>query len=425
MTDAISRANAAVPAPTHDAHSSDPLRLGWMQGHPPALDKLVRFADGNHYRFPQSRWSFSHFRELGPTRAVRRGSSVAELPRAPRDDLDALPFETLVTRQAMTWGQSLAANFTDGIVVLHRGHVVFERYFGALQPDDQHIAFSVTKSLVGLLAACLVHDGLLDEQAPVSHWVPELAGSAFADATLRHLLDMTTGLDYSEDYADPAAQIHQHARAGGMLAREPGYAGPDSFYQYLQTVRPLGAHGRGFAYKTVNTDTLGWVIRRATGRGLAELLSERLWQPLGAEQEAYFMLDSHGTEFAGGGLNTALRDLARVGEMMRLDGHFNGRQVVPAAVVADIRRGADPAHFAQAGYALLPGWSYRNMWWVTHNAHGAYCARGVHGQLVYIDPSAEMVIARYASHPQAANVHLDPTSLPAWAALAAHLRARP
>ncbi len=419
----MAQVNAPAASPQLDAQSSDPASLGWMQGHPPARDKLVRFADGNHYRFPQSRWSFSHFRELGPTRAVPRGASPAELPLALRDDIEAIRFETLLTRQSMTWAESLAANFTDGIVVLHRGHVVFERYFGALQPVGQHIAFSVTKSFIGVLAATLIHEGLLDEQAPVSRWVPELAGSAFGQATLRHLLDMTSGLDYSENYADPAAQIHQHARAGGILWREPGYAGPDSFYEFLQTVRPLGSHGQGFAYKTVNTDALGWVIRRATGASLAELLSQRIWQPLGAEQEAYFSMDSHGTEFAGGGLNTALRDLARFGEMMRLGGLYNGQQIVPAAVVADIQRGANAAHFAQAGHALLPGWSYRNMWWVTHNAHGAYSARGVHGQLVWVDPRAQMVIARYASHPQAANMHLDPTSLPAWHALAQHLLA--
>ncbi len=412
---------APAPAPLN-AHTSDPLVQAWMQGSPPPRDKLVRFADGNHYRFPQSRWSFSHFRELAATRGVARGDAVSALPVALRDDIDGIAFDTLVSGQRMSWQQSLDANFTDGIVVLHRGHVVFERYFGALQPAGQHIAFSVTKSFIGLLGATLVHEGMLDAQAPVSHWVPELADSAFGNATLRQLLDMTTGLDYSENYADPAAHIHQHARAGGMLAREPGYAGPDGFYDYLKTVRPLGQHGQGFTYRTVNTDTLGWVICRATGQTLAALLRDRIWQPMGAEQDAYFTLDSHGTEFAGGGLNTSLRDLARVGEMLRGGGHFNGRQIVPAAVVMDIERGADPAHFAQAGYALLPGWSYRNMWWVTHNPHRAYMARGVHGQMIYVDPVAEMVIARYASHPQAANAHLDPTSLPAWHALATHLR---
>ena len=408
--------------PFADAQSTDPCTLGWMQGHPPPRDKLVRFADSSHYRFPQTRYSYSHMREFSATRAVPRGGPVAELPRAERDALDAVRFETLGEHRPMTWAEAFDASYTDGLVVLHRGCIVYEKYFGALRPEGQHIAFSVTKSFTGLLGAMLVHEGVLDEHAPVSRWVPELAASAFGPATIRQLLDMTTGLDYSENYADPAAHIHAHARAGGFFPRAADEPGPDSFYEFLKTVRPLGRHGEAFAYKTVNTDALGWVIRRATGCGLAQLLSERLWQPLGAEQDAYFGIDSHGTEFAGGGLNTGLRDLARVGEMMRCGGEFNGQRIVPAAVVADIERGADRAHFASAGYATLPGASYRNMWWVLHNAHGAYAARGVHGQLIYIDPLAEMVIARYASHPMAANVHLDPTSLPAWQAMGEHLR---
>lgn len=143
------------------------------------------------------------------------------------------------------------------------------------------------------------------------------------------------------------------------------------------------------------------------------------------EQDAYFEVDSVGTEFAGGGLNAGLRDLARFGEMMRRGGEWNGQQIIPRSVVEDIRKGGDRDAFAKAGYDLLPGWSYRDMWWVTHNEHGAYGARGVYGQAIYIDPKAEMVIARFASHPVAANAGNDPTSLPAYHALAKYLMAHP
>ncbi|HEX6214344.1 MAG TPA: serine hydrolase, partial [Vicinamibacterales bacterium] len=172
---------------------------------------------------------------------------------------------------------------------------------------------------------------------------------------------------------------------------------------------------------TVNTDVLGAVLRRVSGKSLSDLLSERIFSKLGAEHDAFFAVDSTGAEFAGAALNLTLRDLARFGEMMRLDGRFNGQQIVPKAVVDDTRRGGDVGRFAQAGYPTLPGWSYRNMWWVSHNEHGAYTARGIHGQAIYIDPKAEMVIARFASHPLAANVNLDPMSLPAYHAVARHL----
>jgi CubicO group peptidase (beta-lactamase class C family) len=267
----------------------------------------------------------------------------------------------------------------------------------------------------------LVAEGRLDPQALVPQYIPELKDTAFGDATVRQVLDMTTGLKYSENYADPDAEVWQHARAGSVFPRPPGYSGPQTFYEFLQTLQKDGEHGQAFAYRTVNTDVLGWLIRRVTGQSVGDVLSERIWQPLGAEEDGYILIDTVGSEFAGGGLNVTLRDLARFGEMMRLDGRFNGRQIVPKAVVDDIRRGADREHFAKAGYKLLPGWSYRNQWWITHNEHGAYAARGIHGQAIYVDPKAEMVIARFGSHPLAANANFDPTSLPAFHALAKHL----
>ena len=416
----------AQPALPPDAQASDPARLRWMAGSPPPADRIVRKEDGSFYRFPQFRWYFSHARQLGGTTNVSRGlGAPSPLPRAERADLDAVTFVPLGKTEPMTWGQAFDANYTDGVVVLHKGRIVYERYAGVLKPEGQHMAQSLTKSFFGTIAAVLVAEGQLDENAKVVQYVPELKDSAFGDATVRQVMDMRTGLKYSENYADPQAEIWMHLRAGGALPRPPGYQGPQSFYDFLKTVQKEGQHGGAFGYKTVNTDVLGWIIHRATGKSVGQVLSERIWSRLGMEQDAYFLVDSAGTEFAGAGLNTGLRDLARMGELMRRGGRwgglFSGEQVIPQAVVDDIRRGGDRAAFAPAGYATLPGWSYRNMWWVTHNEHGAYMARGVHGQAIYVDPTAEMVIARYASHSIAANAGNDATSLPAYHALAKYL----
>ena len=409
-----------------DATQSDPAILGWMMGSPPPEDRILRFSDGSYFRFPAMRWSVSNFRQLMPTVNVSRGlGAPVPVPRAMREDIDRLRFTPLGSADSMTWTESLAANYTDGIVVLHKGRIVYERYFGVFKEDGQHGAMSVTKSLIGTLGAMLVAEGALNPSKRVVEYVPELANSAFGDATLRQLLDMTTALKFSEDYADPTAEVWAHARAGNPLPKPKNYSGPRSYFEFLQTVKKQGEHGEAFGYKTANTDALGWIIARVTGRSVAVLLSERIWRHLGAEQDAYFSVDSIGTPFAGGGLNTGLRDLARFGEMVRNNGRFNGRQIVPEAAIKDIRRGGDRAVFAKAGYKLLPGWNYRNMWWVTNNEHGAFAARGVHGQAVYIDPEAEMVIARYASHPVASNAANDPTSLPAYHALAKHLIGRP
>ncbi|MDW5443192.1 serine hydrolase [Polaromonas sp. SM01] len=409
-----------------DAVASDPAKLGWMVGSPPPPDRTLRFEDGSYFQFPAMRWSVSNFRQLMPTTNVSRGlGAPLPLPRAEREDIDSVSFTPLGGNQPMSWLQSLLANYTDGIVVLHRGRVVYERYFGVLKDDGQHGLMSVSKSLAGTLGAALVAEGKLDADKRVADYVPELSRSAFGSATVRQLLDMTTGIRFSEDYADPKAEVWQHAAAGNPLPKPKGYTGPRSYYDFLQTVKPQGHHGEAFGYKTANTDALGWVIARATGRTVAQLLSERIWQRLGAEQDGYYTVDSIGTPFAGGGMNAGLRDLARFGEMLRNDGVFNGQQILPKAAIADIRQGGDKNNFAKAGYKLLPGWSYRDMWWVTHNDHGAYMARGVHGQALYIDPKAEMVIARFASNPVAGNAANDPTSLPAYHALAKYLIASP
>ena len=258
--------------------------------------------------------------------------------------------------------------------------------------------------------------------AHVARYIPELAGSGFGNATVAQVLDMTTAVDFTENYVD----VHRQPwwRTAEPLAcslatseAEP----PKSIYTFLATVVGNGQHGDAFTYRTPNTDVVGWLIARTTGESPAVVLSKRLWSRIGAEDDAYLVVDEDGTPQVGLSLNARLRDIARLGEVMRLGGHFNGQQIVPAAVVSDIRAGASREAFVKAGYATLPGWSYHNQWWISHDDHGAFMARGIHGQAIYVDPKAEMVIARFASHPLAGNVNLDPTSLPAYRAVADHL----
>jgi hypothetical protein len=396
-----------------------------MQGFPPPPDRIIRFADGTVYRFPQLRWSFSNMRQFVPTVNVSRGDGPPSvLPRAERTDLDSVELVTMDGRR-MTWADSLAANYTDGIVVLHRGTIVYERYFGVLDAARPHAAMSVTKSFVGTLAAMLAAEGAIDPSAPVTKYVPELASGAYGDASVRQVMDMTVGIKFSEDYADPNAEVWAYARAGGMLPAPSDYKGPRTFYEFLLTVQKEGTHGEAFAYKTVNTEVLAWIVARASGKSIATLTAERIWSQLGSEQDAFYSVDSIGTPSGGGGYSASLRDMARFGEALRLGGRYNGRQIVPQTVVDDIRRGASAAAFAKGGYdRTLPGWSYRNMWWVAPAESGVFAARGIHGQAIWVDPKSEVVIARFASNPLASNVLNDPVSLPAYAAVAKALAAR-
>jgi CubicO group peptidase (beta-lactamase class C family) len=407
-----------------DGNASDPNTLGWMLGSPPPADKIIRFADDRFLSVPRSRWSLSHFRELLPTVNVWRGSNrPREMGTPPPDEaIDTLSFSDLNGKR-INWSESLLETYTDGIAILHRGRLVYERYFGALRPELPHACFSITKSYAATVAAMLIHEDVMDPERRVSYYLPELAGTAYADATLREVLDMQVGVAYSELYSDPNAQIWNYARAGGLRTQPPGYEGPRSFHEFLVTLRKEGEHGRTFAYKTVNTEVLCWIMHRVTGTPLPELLSRHLWSRLGCEEDAYLSVDSTGTAMGGAGLATTLRDMARFGEVLRCDGAYGSKQVIPAAVVADIRRGGDRDKFAMAGYTLLAGYSYRDMWWVTHNEHEAFEARGIHGQRLYIAPAAEMVVARFASHPIAASAANDPVTLPALLALGRMLQA--
>jgi hypothetical protein len=398
------------------------MAMGWMQGFPPPDAKRLAWERADHMRFPTHRYAFSHMREFLPTVRVSRGSGpVWELPVALRDDIDSVRFNALDDGRELSWEDALAVNFTDAVLVLHKGTIVYERYLGVTCHDTPHIAFSVTKSFVGTLAEMLIAEGRLDPAAPMGELIPELARSGFADATLRQVMDMTTALDFSEEYTDPNSGIGAMSNALGLTPRAPGYAGPGDVYSYLPSVAKSGSHGEVFSYRTCNTEVLGWLVARTEGKRLDAVLSERIWAPLGMQQDADFLIDSTGMPFAGGGLNPVLRDMARFGETMRCDGHGNGGQAIASAAVASIKAGGSKEAFAPAGYEWIPGGSYNSQWWSMGGNHGVFSARGIHGQAIWIDPVAEVTIARFGSHPIAANSAFDPSSLPAFRAVAEHL----
>ena len=423
-------ATAAPAQETLDARQSDPRVMGWMQGFPPPPDRLITQPDADYFSFPKLRWSVCHLREFLPTEQISRGLGAPKPLDYPpphefaamRAEIDALTFLPMDSDEEMTWEDSLYANYTDGMLIIHEGRVVYERYFGCLEADGKHAAMSMTKSVTGLLAEIMVVEGALDDTALVRDIIPEIGDSAFATATVRQVMDMTTGVQYSEDYSDPNADIWRYSAAASPLPKLEGYEGPDGYWEYLQQVKPEGAHGDAFHYKTINSDMLGWIISRVAGKSVTELASERLWRPMGAEQDAYQTVDGKGVPFAGGGLTAGLRDLGRLGLLMLDEGEIFGERLFPAEVVKNIRAGGDPAKFQ--GFPTIPNGSYTSQWWVFHNENGAFAARGVHGQTIYVDPAADMVLVRFASFPRAQNGLIDPTSLPAYQAVADHLMAR-
>lgn len=236
------------------AKESDPKVMGWMQGFPPPEDKIITQPDSVYFSFPRLRWSVCHLREFLPTEEISRGlgapiplhypspSDFADL----RTQIDALTFKPQNSNDDMTWEESLYANYTDGMLIMHKGEVVYERYFGCLEEDGKHAIMSMTKSFTGLLAEIMVVEGALDDTALVRDVIPEIGDSAFATATVRQVMDMTTGVKYSENYADPNADIWLYSAAASPLPKPEGYDGPNGYWEYLQQVAPEGNHGDEF-----------------------------------------------------------------------------------------------------------------------------------------------------------------------------------
>ncbi len=353
----------------------------------------------NWQEAPVNRWSFWNVRELLPTHPVARGDGpVRPLPDHPRDQ-DVLAVEvTRIDGTRATVGDVLADTWTDAYAVLQDGHLVAEDYVATGGPQRTHALFSVTKSMVGCVAGILVDRGLLDPASEVTEHVPELAGSGYAGATVQHLLDMRSGVRFLEDYTDPEAEVRQLDR----------WIAERGVYPFLETLRQEAPHGSRFLYRSAETDVLGWVCERAGGARMADLLSDLVWSPMGAEQDAGIICDALGTAVHDGGLAATARDLLRFGQMLLdggvvPDGNDGARSVVPPmwlrrawAVDAEGRS----LFLESPAEVSFPGGWYRNHFWFRPGEHGdVLLCLGIHGQMVHVSRRTGTVCVKLSSWP--------------------------
>jgi CubicO group peptidase (beta-lactamase class C family) len=371
-----------------------------MTGAPPfRSDVLVTLA--NWQDPPFNRWAFQHLRELIPTARISRGDGpVRPLPRAERD-LSGLRYRS--GERELTVGDMLAETYTDGFLVLHRGQVVAERYFNGMRPDTPHLVMSVSKSVVTTVAGILVSQGLLETAAPVERVVPELAGTSFEGSTVQDLLDMRAGTHFDENYADPEADVRTYERVYRWRPDGPEQRPVDAL-AYYATLHNDGEHGGPFRYRSILIDVLGWVLEKAGGDRLHELIARLVWQPMGAEFDAEITVDAHGNAMADGGVCATLRDLGRFGLL------FNGTPearwaVVPPQWVADTIGGAPdgPEAFMaeQPPRRYPPGMHYRNCWWVAEPAVPFFYAWGINGQYVFVHQPSGVVVVKLSTLPTA------------------------
>ena len=381
-------------------NSDTPLPI--MQGTPPNLIPPKMEWD----RPPWNRWSFQHVREILPTVEVWRGSGIVREFVVRERDLDGLAVADSVGVPTTLAGH-LDETYTDGFLVLKDGAIVYERYFNGMSQRTLHLSQSVAKSFTGIVAGILIERGILDINAPVTQYLPELEKTGWRGATLQQVLDMTTGTRFSEEYTNPYSDIGQSDVASGWKPIPPDsdsdFKWPRNMWELITGLTTVErAHGEIFAYRSIETDVLAFCMERVTGKRLAQLVSEELWQKMGAEESACFTVDSAGFALADGGLNATMRDYGRFGQLLL----ENGGGVIPSSWIEATRNG-NHGIFKEPYTLSLPHGAYKNQFWIEDPKSRAILAKGVFGQLIYVNWDYNMVVVKLSSWPDFLNRPFD------------------
>ncbi len=388
----------------HDTLTADaPSReAGWgavaqAQSLLPQGQELVTI--DNWQEWPTLRHSFQHMREIMPSHLIE--ASAAPNAFAYAESPVFVGGITVEARAGHTVNDIIASTETDGFMVLHRDQVIDERYWGKMGHGTPHLVMSMSKSIVSCVAATLVRDGVLDPEALIQRYIPEVGESGYAGARVRDILDMRSGLKFAETYLDPDSEVRVMERSMGWAPR--GSDDPVGMYPFILTCTQDRDHGGTFEYRSVETDMLGWVCERAAGARMADLIAARVWQPLGAEYDAEVSVDPLGSAIHDGGISATLRDLARFGQMLLQSGFANDHAVIPSEWIhdtlyppADVRE----AFAASDNEPYLPGGWYRNQFWCIPGDNGPILmALGIHGQMIFVEPSTQMVGVKLSTWP--------------------------
>jgi hypothetical protein len=376
---------------------------------------------------PNNRWSFQHMQALFPTNRLVRSSGIQPFI-FPTDEqnIEDIPFE-LSNGEKSTVRQMLEHSYTDSFLVAKSGVIVLERYFNNMNVDSMHLLNSVTKSFIGMLAGIAVSRGLLDPQSLVTDYLPELSNSAWEGTSVRHLLDMTAGADYGEDYTDVNADFWKEASIVGWKPELVDHNTPDTLRDFAKSLEGKDQNnGERFHYKTVTTNVIGMILEQVMGHNLGNLLSEELWSKLAPSHDANVVVDRAGGLYVGAGMSACARDLVRFGMMLTNGGQLDGRQIVPTNWIEDTIAGEahSASDYAASEYAALGLSHYRNQVWVKDSAKQVMLALGIHGQIIYADKLNDIVIVKLSTQPASVELPMFVDAFSAMDAIAETLSAQ-
>ena len=279
---------------------------------------------------------------------------------------------------------------TDGLIILHDGKMLFEKYWNGNTKDSKHIAFSVSKSYLSALFGIAIEEGLIKSiDDNVSIYLDDFEGTGYEDVKIKNLLQMSSGIEFNEDYADPNSDINRFARAT---------AKGSSFRDFAKTLKNGKKQGTYNHYVSLDTQVLGMILESVTDMPLREYLYKRIWSKIGTESDAYYIADKTGTDMALGGLNATLRDFSKFGQLYLNEGSWDGEQIVPKSWVVKSHTPDAPHLMPNAGDLSSSEWGYGYQWWIPGDPLTDYTAHGIFNQFIYVDPVSNVVIAKTSSN---------------------------
>ena len=284
----------------------------------------------------------------------------------------------------------LDSSYTQGFLVIQDDTIVYENYWRGMEQDTRHISWSMAKSVVSALLGIAKEEGLFGSiDKTVDEYLPQFKGTGYEGVTVKDVLQMSSGVKFNEDYADPNSDIQRWFQTFALGESQ------DEFAQTLVNEKTPGTYNH---YVSINTHVLGMLLVKATGQSIAQYFKSKLWDPIGAEHNAYWLIDEKGMEMALGGLNATLRDYGKIGSLFLHNGKWQDQQIVPQSWVKESQL-MDKEHLQpQSKNSLHPDVGYGYQWWIPDGAEGELWARGVFNQYIYINPTTNTVIVKLSAN---------------------------
>ena len=331
-------------------------------------------------------YNFLNMDKIFPTRDIKASKNPKPLKR----NIKTLPETFFFDGEEKNLQEYLDYFWSDGMIVLHKNEMVYENYWLGNNENKRHISWSVAKSFISALVGIAYEEGLIDSlDDPVTKYLDDFKETGYDDVTIKDILQMSSGVLFNEDYADYDSDINRFGRA---------VATGTSMRDFSKTLAREREPGTYMHYVSINTQVLGFLLQEVTNKSISQYLYDKIWNPLGMEDSAYFILDDVKDEFALGGLNATLRDYAKFGLLYLQYGRWSDNQIISKQWIED-SHSTDAIH-------LVPGeretssnpWGYGYQWWVPGFPDTDYTASGVYNQYIYIDPLSEIVIAKTSSN---------------------------